>query len=40
MQRLLNMQAIRALNDKIYVDDRVHMCMLSNSDGITIVYKK
>lgn len=40
MQWLLGTQAIRALNDKLYVDDRVHICMLSNSDGITIVFKK
>lgn len=33
-------KAIRALNDKIYRDDRVDVCMLSNSDGITVVRKR
>jgi len=33
-------KAIRALNDKIYKDERVNIAMLSNSDGITIVCKK
>ncbi len=33
-------QAIKALNDKIMADDRVHVAMLSNSDGISLCYKK
>jgi len=34
------MQAIKALNEKIMADDRVHVAMLSNSDGISLCYKK
>ncbi|KAK9903920.1 hypothetical protein WJX75_000536 [Coccomyxa subellipsoidea] len=32
--------AIRALNDKIYKDDRVTICMLPVSDGVTLARKK
>ncbi|CAL8470927.1 g10469 [Coccomyxa elongata] len=32
--------AIRAINDKIFKDDRVTMCMLPVSDGVTIALKK
>jgi caffeoyl-CoA O-methyltransferase len=32
-------QAIRALNDKIFKDERVQPAMLKNSDGITVAVK-
>ena len=32
-------QAIRALNEKLYNDDRVEICMLPLSDGLTLVRK-
>lgn len=33
-------QAIRKINDIIYNDDRVEVCMIPTSDGVTIAYKK
>lgn len=35
-----NTRAIRALNDKIAQDDRVTICMLPMSDGLTLALKK
>ncbi|EIE20229.1 O-methyltransferase family protein [Coccomyxa subellipsoidea C-169] len=35
-----NTLAIRALNDKIHKDDRVTICMLPVSDGVTLALKK
>jgi caffeoyl-CoA O-methyltransferase len=32
--------ALRALNKKLYADDRVHVAMLGIADGVTIVVKK
>ena len=32
--------AIQQLNAKVYCDERVDLCMLSNSDGITVALKR
>ena len=32
--------AIQQLNAKVYGDERVDLCMLSNSDGITVALKR
>ena len=32
--------AIQQLNVKVYGDERVDLCMLSNSDGITVALKR
>ena len=33
-------RAIKKLNAKIFVDERVDICMLPTADGITIAHKR
>jgi len=33
-------RSIRAINTKVYSDNRVDICMLPTADGITLAYKR